>query len=260
MRKSPTFKEPRICARCNSCFMPNGATQKYCDICKPIIVKETKERWYIRNNPEAYKSKEIHYCAACGEKAVCSFNETWYCNKHWLRMYNNGTLEPMRKSKNKFIEHDSCAEVITTKGEIILISKSDLLIVSKYTWCISKTGYPVANINHKVTKLHRYILSPSENQIIDHINGNKLDNRRNNLRICTNTENVRNSKLQLNNSTGYPGIRTTKGGKFNVRITVNHKELHVGNYDTLDEAITKRKEVELKYYGEFAPSEGVLKS
>lgn len=260
MRKSPTFNKPRICARCSFPFTPTGTSQKYCDDCKPIVIKETKERWYTRNNSNAYKPKKINYCVACGEKAASSFNDTWYCNKHWLRMYNNGTLEPQRKSRNKFIEHDSFVEVITTKGEVIIISKSDLHVVSKYTWCLSKTGYPVANINNKVIKLHRYILSPSENQIVDHINGNTLDNRRENLRFCTSSQNAKNCKLSKNSSLPYPGIKITADGKFKARITVNRKEIHLGHFSTLDEAIQARKSAELKYYGEFAPSLGSLKN
>lgn len=142
-----------------------------------------------------------------------------------------------------------------SKGNEIIIDKEDFDKVSKYTWCISKTGYAVANINGKVTKLHRYILDlKNSNQIVDHINRDKLDNRKNNLRFCSQKENSRNCSLSKNNTSGHVGIDKTKFGKYRARITVNRQEIRLGNYDTIEEAIDKRKQAELLYFGEFAPS------
>lgn len=259
MRKSPTINRLQKCKRCNIEFTPKGNRVFYCPTCRPIVERERKMKWYVKNNPNAYAPKINRVCFACGERAVCSIDGVWYCNKHYLKMYFYGTLDSGRKSKNTVSIIGDIVELKTTKGETILIDATDLEQVNKYTWCVSKTGYAVANINHKVTKLHRYILSPSENQIVDHINGNKLDNRRCNLRLCDNASNVRNSKLQTNNKTGYPGIRLTESSTYNVRITVNRKEIHVGNFKTLEEAIEARIKAEREYYGEFAPSLGSLK-
>lgn len=141
------------------------------------------------------------------------------------------------------------------QGNEILVDKEDFERVKKHSWCISKTGYPVANINNKVIKLHRYILDLTDKkQTVDHKNRNKLDNRKNNLRFCSQKENSRNCSLSKNNTTGYSGIDKTKFGKYRARITVDRKEIRLGNYNTLEEAIEKRKQAELFYFGEFAPS------
>lgn len=81
-----------------------------------------------------------------------------------------------------------------------------------------------------------------------------MDNRKVNLRLCSPKENSRNLSLAKNNKTGVTGVRKTKYGKWNARITVDRKEIYLGNYDTLEEAAKARKEAEKKYFGEFAPN------
>lgn len=260
MRKSPTINRTQLCKRCGIEFTPKGNRTFYCPSCRPIVDSERKKAWYMKNNPNAYAPKETRYCVACGEVAEATYENQWYCNKHWLRMYNNGTLELQRKSKNKYTIKDDCVELVSKHGEIILIDTQDFDKVIRYSWCVSKTGYAVANIGNIVTKLHRYILSPSKTQIIDHINGNKLDNRRNNLRVCDNTSNIRNSKLRKNASLPYPGIKLTKNGRHKARITVDRVEKTIGTFDTLDEAIQARKKAETELYGDFAPSLGALRT
>lgn len=155
----------------------------------------------------------------------------------------------MKKNTNTYV-----IKVITKKGEEILIDAEDFEKVRRYSWCISKTGYPVANISGKVTKLHRYLLGLTNPKIIvDHINRNTLDNRKCNLRICTALENARNTTVSKNSSTGYLGISLTAQGKYRARIMVNRKEIRLGNYSRIEDAIKARKQAEKKYFKEFAP-------
>lgn len=260
MRKSPTITTEKICKHCHSPFIPKGNRQFYCSTCIPIMKAERKKQWYASRNPDAYSEKPSKVCSVCGGKFSSSINGVPYCNKHYLRMKTTGKVElNKRKSKNSYIVLNDYVELKTTKNQSFFIDAKDLDVVLKYTWCLSKTGYLVANINHKVVKLHRYILDVDSRQVIDHINGNPLDNRRNNLRICDQSNNGKNLKLKRNNNIGYPGIRKTHSNTYNVRITFNNKEIHIGNFNTLDEAISARKNAEIKYYGEFAPSLGALK-
>lgn len=149
------------------------------------------------------------------------------------------------------------AHFSTSKGEPFVVDEQDADAVSRYTWCVSAKGYLVANIRGKVTKLHRYILNPERNEIIDHRNGNKMDNRRCNLRICTNTENVRNCRTSKNNVIGIKGVKVTPAGKYNSSITVDGKKVHIGNYDTVQEAINAREAAEMNLFGEYAPSANI---
>jgi hypothetical protein len=91
---------------------------------------------------------------------------------------------------------------------------------------------------------------------VDHKNHNGLDNRRNNLRICNDSENNRNGRKPRNGNTSqYKGVvlyeRYNKT-KWRVQITVNNKVLHVGHYLTELEAALAYNEADIKYHGEFA--------
>lgn len=102
-------------------------------------------------------------------------------------------------------------------------------------------------------RMHRLIMNcPSELQV-DHINGNGLDNRRDNLRLATNKQNCRNKRVQINNLTGYKGVSFNKKKKlYHARIRVNDELISLGRSKDLKIAIMKYNEAALKYFGEFA--------
>ena len=202
----------------------------------------------------------VRTCTFCGEtKPGANYEGKFYCNKHWQRMYYHGTpYLKERVGKNLFINKGDYYEVVTSNGEIILIDSDDFEKVKRYTWCIGKTGYPVANTGKKVVKLHRYILNLSDSKDIrDHINGNPLDNRKSNLRKCTVADNNKNCKLSKNSKTGYTGVLLTRSGKYRARIMVNRKEIGLGIYETMEEAIFARRKAEEKYYGDYAPYKNI---
>jgi hypothetical protein len=90
---------------------------------------------------------------------------------------------------------------------------------------------------------------------IDHINGRKTDNRINNLRLATNTENSRNASISKNNTSGKTGVTYHKSAKkWLAQITVNRKNRYLGIFDSKEDAIKKRNEAELLYFGAFAKS------
>lgn len=167
-------------------------------------------------------------------------------------MNADNTWKRQRTTKLIIGEGDD-AKIITSKGDEIIIDKEDIDKAMKYSWCISKTGYAVANIGGKVIKMHRYLMGlPKGRPIVDHINGNPLDNRRNNLRICSAKENGRNLKKKPSKS-GVTGVRLTAHGMWNARIMYDRQEIYLGNFKTKDEAINAREMAERLYFGEFAP-------
>ena len=99
--------------------------------------------------------------------------------------------------------------------------------------------------------MHKIITNTDENTIIDHINRDKLDNRKENFRYATKSENRINSKTRIDNVSGIQGVRFEEG-KWRVRISVNGGYKHLGMFDDFEEAIKTRLEAENKYYGEFA--------
>lgn len=244
----------RICENCKNIYVPSGNTQKYCKKCSILRDKERKKKWYIKKYPNAYKEKKQEVCIVCNEKMSSHFNGKPYCNKHYLKMKFYGTTESVRKSKNTYKIIDNYVKMYTTKNIEFLIDKEDLEKVLKYTWCLSKTGYLVANINKKVTKLHRYLLNAEKGTIIDHKNRNRLDNRKHNLRFCNKKENARNTSISKSNMLNELGISKTANGKYRARIMVDKKEVFLGSFYDIEKAKKARKEAELKYFEDYAPS------
>ena len=106
-------------------------------------------------------------------------------------------------------------------------------------------------------KIHNYIMNPEEGYIVDHINGNGLDNRRENLRIVTPQQNAFNRAIQTNNTSGHKGVSLVKrNNKWLARIGFNGKRIVLGTFDSYEEAVEARKMAEIKYYGEYSRQYG----
>lgn len=120
--------------------------------------------------------------------------------------------------------------------------------LKQYYWYIGNDGYAYTMINKKTIKMHKLIVGEHCGEVIDHINRNKLDNRRENLRSTTYSMNNFNQKSRGNVS-GTVGVYRIKN-KWRSTITVNGKNIHIGYFDNINEAVQARKQAELKYYGE----------
>jgi hypothetical protein len=105
--------------------------------------------------------------------------------------------------------------------------------------------------------LHREVMNFPEGKQVDHINGNTLDNRRENLRIADNFENARNRRIVVNNTSGVTGVRQLTGkDKWNAYVKVKGKRIHLGLFQTKEEAVAARQAGEEKYYSVFRRSYG----
>ena len=90
------------------------------------------------------------------------------------------------------------------KNEVfnVRIDEADFLVVSAISWFVTDRGYVRSSTGKPRVLLHRHLLSPADGVVVDHINGDKLDNRRCNLRLATHAENMRNRKLSQAGSKG----------------------------------------------------------
>lgn len=147
-----------------------------------------------------------------------------------------------------------------TQGMQALVDDDDYAAVSTFRWyAMLRAGLWCAVRSGPRPKktpiyMHREIVCPPHGLFVDHINGNSLDNRRSNLRVCTNAENGRNRKTASNNTSGHRGISWSKRkGKWECYIKIDGKQLHVGFFDDLADAACARVEAEVKHYGEFSP-------
>jgi hypothetical protein len=104
-------------------------------------------------------------------------------------------------------------------------------------------------------KLHRFVMGCTykDGKVVDHIDGNTLNCQKSNLRLCTNTENVRNQKLHKNNKSGYKGVSRCKDAKkWQAYICINRKTINLGSFNCPEDAHEAYKEAALKYHGEYS--------
>lgn len=154
--------------------------------------------------------------------------------------------------KNNYIVDGDVVKVyFRTKKGFFIIDKADLEKVSECTWYLNATGYPSTRIKGKHTTLHRYLMGKNpEGYVVDHINRDKTDNRRCNLRFCTPLENNHNRSniVRGGNYKSYQntmrGIRCREGkrGKtYKVEThDINNKTIYLGSYKTLEKAVEVR--------------------
>lgn len=138
-----------------------------------------------------------------------------------------------------------------------MISTEDLLKVKQYYWGKNSRGYFHSTINGKHIMLHRFLFNLSHSNInVDHINHNKSDNRRDNLRICNAAQNLCNSKLNKRNKSGTKGVCFDKrANKWEAYGVLYGKKHHLGRFLDKEEAIKNRKEWEIVYQKDFAYKE-----
>ena len=177
-----------------------------------------------------------------------------YCAKHYQQIKKKGKIYKTYKEPNDIILYDDYAEIIildNKSNEVgrVKIDLDDVDRVGQYKWHISH-GYACCNENK--IRLHRFIMNCPNDKVVDHINHNPLDNRKCNLRICSNQQNCMNQNKHSNNTSGYTGVLWDKAkNKWMARIKVNYKQIFLGYYDTLEKAIEVRKQAEIKYFGEY---------
>jgi hypothetical protein len=121
---------------------------------------------------------------------------------------------------------------------------------------IKQQGRSLVNIDGNIISVHRAIwlyMTGERPEQIDHKNGIHWDNRWENLREATNTQNSRNSRIGINNTSGYKGVSfIPRLNKYRAYITVNRKQINLGCYKTAKEAAAVYNEAAKEHFGEFA--------
>jgi hypothetical protein len=149
-----------------------------------------------------------------------------------------------------------------TSGEFIWKYREDAskrvnsLRAGKVAGTVRPDGYVAIKINKRLYLAHRlawlFVYKKWPPEEIDHIDGDPNNNRIANLRLATRQENNRNVGLRKDNSTGIKGVYWYKPyEKFHARIQIDGKGIHLGYFETLEEATAARHAAEIKYYGNF---------
>lgn len=120
------------------------------------------------------------------------------------------------------------------QGGIAIVSEEDYNLLLNYAWQKNKYGYVTGKINGKTIPMHRYIMDAPKGKLVDHINGIRHDNRRENLRFGTKQTNAKNrNKINKNKKSSiYKGVYYhRKSKKYRVRLMDDKKPVWIGSYD-----------------------------
>lgn len=184
-----------------------------------------------------------------GAKKSCGCSKSEFCS-----LIN-------RKTNRYDIDNYNYGIGYTSKGERFYFDKEDFQKINSYCWYIDNYGYVVTDShkyhgvkNKKNLRMHRIIMDYWDNKLdIDHINNNKFDNRKSNLRLVTRSQNFMNKDKQSNNTSGVTGVYWDKSrNKWMAAIQVNGKQINLGRYDNKKDAVVARKHAENKYFGEYS--------
>lgn len=153
-------------------------------------------------------------------------------------------------------------EIQLTQGQVALVDDEDFEILLQWKWCAQKkrlgSGFYAkrgTKVNRKSRNLfmHRYILNLQKGQMVDHRDGNGLNNQKSNLRLCTHSQNLCNAKRHKNNTSGFRGVSLDKRcQKWHAQINMNGVTHSLKYFSTPQEAAIAYNNAAKKYHGEFA--------
>ena len=171
-----------------------------------------------------------------GQQKSCGCKHFSACKK-----YNN------YKVNGNFVEVN-----LTNCDETMICDLEKWRQLKKYCWIKGKTGYAEARVEGKTRLFHHFVIECEKGKVRDHINRNKLDNRKINLRCVSYSDNNKNVDKAGRNRYGVTGAYKN-GNKIGMRIYVNGKIKYIGSFSTIEEAIEAKKKSEELYEGVISP-------
>lgn len=151
-----------------------------------------------------------------------------------------------------------------TQGKYALIDDEDYPRLKDFRWCFHRIeGYAIATVygvhptrprGQTTLVMHRLVLNAPKGTMVDHVNGDKLDNRKANLRLCNRNGNAHNrGQPKTKNKSGFKGVTWHKRlNKWAARIGLNGEIINLGYFDDPKEAAKSYNKAALLYHGEFA--------
>jgi len=250
--QTKTLKEMGVLYGCSTSKLrafirENGLYKYYCD------------QHHKKYDPQI----ETLTCTICGDNiGIHRLHGIPYCKRHFLQMIRHGKiLESTIYDRNEIVVVDDYAiiKIKNVKQEPKVESIIDIEDIDKikdYKWYVSY-GYCVTKaIDHNTgIDIANVIFNDFDNKY-DHINHNRLDNRKVNLRPVTSHQNAMNMGKKHTNTSGVTGVakESPKLNKWMARLMYQYKTKWLGSYDTFEEAVHARLKGEIKYYGEYSPN------
>lgn len=239
----------------------NNEMLRRSDFPASLITTKPKQEVFAMTNQFISKSKRICQVEGCNSP----HHAKGYCCKHYQQIKKYGRIRRTRNDPNKIISlKNVCLIVLVghnySKFSVAIIDKEDLDKIKKYRWSVMKgnnTLYAQAKYKNggRTTYLlmHRLIMDAKKGQEVDHRYRHGLDNRKENLRLCTRQQNRFNSKSQKGCTSLYKGVswhEATK--KWQVYLCVDYKNKNLGSFDSQEDAAIRYDEAAKKNHGKFA--------
>ena len=248
---------------CNGKYHANG----YCVKHNRQMSKYNKITDPTSPVPSIDRKKDIcEYCGSNHNVSWCKITKQILCNKHYKQILKYGKiLERTIKDKNdyeiKTDKLDKYAEIILRNEKQQEIGRTqidieDLDRTLKRKWRMDNWRY--ASSGHSQHKSQEYVTLQNYllkyNKTIDHIDRNRLNNRKYNLRKSNKKLNARNKSIRSNNTSGIIGVSWNKrDNNWETYISINYKKINLGSYNNINDAIITRLKAEIKYFKEYAP-------
>jgi len=176
----------------------------------------------------------------------------------------NLIIEVMGMGTQKEIDDNHVRRIQLPHGLFALIDSEDYQRISKHRWCclkkgdgtpraVKRTAYIKEGQKQEGVYLHREIMNPPPDMCIDHIDGDALNNRKSNLRVCSHSENAANINNGPKSKSGYYGVYWHKGKQqWRASIMHNYKNIHIGYFVDAEQAAAERDIMACELFGEFA--------
>jgi hypothetical protein len=253
--KCGNLKEYPTCNLLNGCVKSCGCLRESRKVVRPgkvfgrLTVLEKYDMVEVNHKTGKRVSRYLCKCK-CGNECIVKANDLRSGGTQSCGCYKRDRIREALKHTNEYEIDGNVVHMFTRKGEEFLISTVDLDMVLERSWCINDKGY-VISTSPTHAYLHNYILGTDTSKYYgDHINHDRLDNRRENLRIVTPSQNRMNSGVRKDTPFGVVGVFKS-GDRYGARISKNHKTIFLGYFDTVEEATKCRLAAEKEYFGEY---------
>lgn len=239
------------------------------EICTLTVIKMDEERH--ENDMKLYKEGKIDRvrvywlceCSKCGKTYSIRGENLRSGNTKGCQCDMFKRIGDKQKKQNEIVYQDESIVKFKSSNtdDVITVDADKYDEISKYCWYVTNFGYAMTRDvkTKKQIMLHRLLVFGYDNvvndEIIDHANRDRLDDRLCNLRVCEPSDNAKNQSLSARNTSGQTGVSySSQFHKWRAYVCDKRKYISLGYYKTKEEAIAARLAGEKKYYGEFAPS------
>ena len=212
-------------------------------------------------SPSGYSYISYNCVCDCGNKKNVLKKSLLSGNTRSCGCLHKELVKKMGKNNQKHNSYDLSNGYgigYTDDGKVFYFDIEDYEKIKKYYWSVS-TGYVESeSFGGKRVKFHRFIMNCNDSKLeVDHINHNTVDNRKENLRIVTRSQNQMNTKLRTDNISGVKGVFFSNNRWF-ASIQSNKQKIHLGTFNNFEDAVKARKDAEEKYFGIYNYREGVM--